>query len=372
MGGAVCVATCVIGCIPGVSCVLGCTFNCVPGVSCLIPCNPLSCGPTGCGPICSPICEPSICQPPVCEPPVCQPPACEPPACQPPACETPPACTPPTTKPPLCSCKTKIPKIPKIPGGITCTIGKVIGGGPTGGKGGVGGLPGMGGGTTGGTSSGGATCIGLAGGLGALAAGINRMAQGPAITTPAAVMVHGNQVALPSENYNIGQDNISQAPITPMAEQEIENAKDGGLIQHMAEGSKPDIHQGHAFGFYTPAMGLDPLKGAPSIMTHAKCGGKIVEHKPEFISEGGLHHFVKGGGTGTSDSIPAMLANGEFVIPADVVSGLGDGSNDSGAKILDEFLKTVRAHKHSHDAKQLPPDSKGPLGYLLEAKKKVK
>lgn len=32
---------------------------------------------------------------------------------------------------------------------------------------------------------------------------------------------------------------------------------------------------------------------------------------------------VKGPGTGTSDSIPAKLSNGEFVIPADVVSFLG-------------------------------------------------
>ena len=84
------------------------------------------------------------------------------------------------------------------------------------------------------------------------------------------------------------------------------------------------------------------------------------------------HRYVTGAGDGTSDSIPAMLANGEFVIPADVVSGLGNGSNDAGAKILDEFLKVVRDHKHKHDAKHLPPDSKGPLGYLLEAKKRVR
>jgi hypothetical protein len=67
-----------------------------------------------------------------------------------------------------------------------------------------------------------------------------------------------------------------------------------------------------------------------------------------------------------------MLANGEFVVPADVVSGLGNGSNDSGAKILDEFLATLRSHKQKHDAKDLPPDSKGPLAYLLEAKKRAK
>jgi len=54
-----------------------------------------------------------------------------------------------------------------------------------------------------------------------------------------------------------------------------------------------------------------------------------------------------------------------------VVSSLGNGSNNSGAKILDEFLATIRDHKQKHDSKQLPPDSKGALGYLLEAKRKV-
>jgi hypothetical protein len=97
------------------------------------------------------------------------------------------------------------------------------------------------------------------------------------------------------------------------------------------------------------------------------------EHVPEFYSEGGLNNrYVKGRGDGTSDDVPAMLANGEFVIPADVVSALGNGSNDSGSKVLDSFLETIRAHKQKHDAKHLPPDSKGPLAYLLAANKKVK
>ena len=109
----------------------------------------------------------------------------------------------------------------------------------------------------------------------------------------------------------------------------------------------------------------------------AKQGGHMVDdHKPQFFSEGGLgsmkNTYVKGAGDGTSDSIAAMLANGEFVIPADVVSSLGNGSNDSGAKVLDEFLKTIRAHKRKANPKGLPPDSKGALGYLAAAKKKVK
>jgi len=108
---------------------------------------------------------------------------------------------------------------------------------------------------------------------------------------------------------------------------------------------------------------------------HVADGGSIREHNPEFYSEGGLgslhNRYVKGNGDGTSDSVPAMLANGEFVLSADVVSDIGNGSNDAGAKILDEFMRTIREHKRNADARQLPPDSKGPLAYLLQAKKKV-
>ena len=99
------------------------------------------------------------------------------------------------------------------------------------------------------------------------------------------------------------------------------------------------------------------------------------EHVPEFYSEGGLksmdHTYVTGDGDGTSDSIPAMLANGEFVIPADVVASLGNGSNESGASVLDQFMKVIREHKRDAHPDHLPPDSKGPLAYLQEAQKKV-
>ena len=104
-------------------------------------------------------------------------------------------------------------------------------------------------------------------------------------------------------------------------------------------------------------------------------GGSIMGHNPEFFSEGGLssmeNRYVEGDGDGTSDEVPAMLANGEFVIPADVVSKLGNGSNEAGAGVLDQFLSEIRKHAHSNGEK-LPPESKGPLGYLLDAKRKVK
>lgn len=66
-------------------------------------------------------------------------------------------------------------------------------------------------------------------------------------------------------------------------------------------------------------------------------------------SDGG--RMLKGAGDGMSDSIPgviagkrpARLADGEFVVPADVVSHLGNGSTDAGAKQLYRMMDKVRA-----------------------------
>lgn len=65
-------------------------------------------------------------------------------------------------------------------------------------------------------------------------------------------------------------------------------------------------------------------------------------------SDGG--RLLKGPGDGMSDDIPAKigrkqparLADGEFVVPADVVSGIGNGSTDAGAKRLYQMMDRVR------------------------------
>ena len=180
-------------------------------------------------------------------------------------------------------------------------------------------------------------------------------------------------------NLTPGLTSRESATINPYGAQfEMPAAKAGGLIQHYYGGGDVDINpempnpgqrpmlmHGHPGANLAPPSAHSMLNVAP----HFADGG----HVPEFYSEGGMHNrFVKGEGDGTSDDVPAMLANGEFVIPADVVSSLGNGSNDSGAKVLDSFLETIRAHKTAHDPKKLPPDSKGALGYLADAHKKVK
>ena len=68
---------------------------------------------------------------------------------------------------------------------------------------------------------------------------------------------------------------------------------------------------------------------------------------------GGTPRFLSGGGDGMSDDIPAVigdkqparLADGEFVIPADVVSHLGNGSSKAGAKRLYEMMADIRRER---------------------------
>ena len=59
---------------------------------------------------------------------------------------------------------------------------------------------------------------------------------------------------------------------------------------------------------------------------------------------------IEGAGDGMSDMVPAslgqeqdvLLSDGEFVVPADVVSGIGNGSSDAGSNKLEEMMDRVR------------------------------
>jgi len=85
---------------------------------------------------------------------------------------------------------------------------------------------------------------------------------------------------------------------------------------------------------------------------------------------GGLGKHVRGPGTGQSDDIPAMLADGEYVFDADTVSALGDGSNKAGAEMLDKMREAIREHKRSAPINKIPPKAKNPLSYLKDGNRK--
>jgi hypothetical protein len=76
----------------------------------------------------------------------------------------------------------------------------------------------------------------------------------------------------------------------------------------------------------------------------------------------GLPRDVTGTGDGMSDSVPATiegvqearLADGEFVIPADVVADIGNGSSDAGSKKLYDMMDRIR--KARHGTTEQPPE----------------
>jgi hypothetical protein len=68
------------------------------------------------------------------------------------------------------------------------------------------------------------------------------------------------------------------------------------------------------------------------------------------LAQGGEARYLQGGTDGMSDEIPAQigenqpaaLSHGEFVVPADVVSHLGNGNSDAGARKLYEMMDRIR------------------------------
>ena len=107
-------------------------------------------------------------------------------------------------------------------------------------------------------------------------------------------------------------------------------------------------------GDYNAMLAMNQLRGTPN----ANYAGGGIANLGGY-SDGG--RMLKGPGDGMSDSIPATiqgkqparLADNEFVVPADVVSHLGNGSSDAGAKKLYAMMDKVRKAR-TGKAKQAP------------------
>jgi hypothetical protein len=77
--------------------------------------------------------------------------------------------------------------------------------------------------------------------------------------------------------------------------------------------------------------------------------------KSELMPQGEQNiGLIEGEGGGMDDMVDGQLGDqqkvalspGEYIVPADVVSNLGDGNNEQGAAIMDDFLSRVRVEKH--------------------------
>jgi hypothetical protein len=192
-------------------------------------------------------------------------------------------------------------------------------------------------------------------------------------------------------------------------------------LPKFAESKNPFLSMGSRKATSTEPAKLPQLK--PGLTAHAKGGlpDKYAKaapkgHNPEFIT-GLTGFYANGKGTGQSDDIPAMLHDGDYVMDADTVAALGDGSskagaltladfqkqvpheykeggnavpakiadgeyvfpeplvtalgggdNKKGAQMLDAMREEIRAHKRSAPTSKIPPKAKSPLDYLKMVK----
>ena len=90
----------------------------------------------------------------------------------------------------------------------------------------------------------------------------------------------------------------------------------------------------------------------------------MVQGRMDFRQGAAVH----GEGDGQSDDIPAMLADGEYVIDSETVAQIGNGSTKAGAQALDKFRESIRAHKRSAPINKIPPKTKVLTSYLKGAK----
>lgn len=99
--------------------------------------------------------------------------------------------------------------------------------------------------------------------------------------------------------------------------------------------------------------------------------------QPVTAAHGGIMqaakgHYLRGGTDGMADELdtsidgeqPAKLSHGEFVVPADVVSHLGNGNSDAGAKKLYQMMDKIRIARTGtkEQGKRIDPDKFLPGG----------
>jgi hypothetical protein len=152
-----------------------------------------------------------------------------------------------------------------------------------------------------------------------------------------------------------------------------------GDVDWLTYGTRPELN----FFDYSPRTGPAPVAqpAAPAPVTQPvpnnPAGPAMYVPDDMRFAEGGAFAAKRGGlsrrtefavngpGTGRSDDIPAVLSDGEYVIDAETVALLGDGSSKAGAKKLDELRVKVRKHKGKKLAKgRFSANAKNPEAYL--------
>ena len=152
-------------------------------------------------------------------------------------------------------------------------------------------------------------------------------------------------VTMPGADYRAGVDrefdyfNRSGGLMSLQQGGAVKNDKqvvDDAIMAVKGQSPNPEM----ALGEYLNRFGEESLRSLVSAVR----SGEVD------VSAGRTEGTVRGAGDGMEDLVPAnlegkqdvLLSEGEFVVPADVVSGIGNGSTDAGADRLYDMLDRVR------------------------------
>ena len=212
----------------------------------------------------------------------------------------------------------------------------------------------------------------------------------------------GSQTPRNLAGINSAGQGIMQAPIDPKTLTMGENFSLAGkgftnlgseagreaFVKGLAPGGKGTVGDVFKYSFAgaSPLLAQDPYEykkktgkiknydydpGTQDVSYRTGARGEDTDElryfRPRFFAMGGLANlnnrgeYLKGMGDGMSDTIPAninnvqeaALSDGEFVIPADVVSHLGNGSSNAGAKRLYAMMDNIRKERTGKE-KQAP------------------
>jgi hypothetical protein len=144
---------------------------------------------------------------------------------------------------------------------------------------------------------------------------------------------------------------------------EVVPARAGGMMNSYAAGGLAAFKAGGR-PKARPLMDDKGLAGSPYYEFMGERGSNLEAAEKNFAAGGRTPSngkFLMGDGDGMSDNIPATiadkqparLADGEFVIPADVVSHIGNGSSKAGAQKLYKMMADIRKER-TGKTKQAP------------------
>jgi len=115
--------------------------------------------------------------------------------------------------------------------------------------------------------------------------------------------------------------------------------------------TSPQAQSLHATWYGQPHYSATQLANITGITPEQAAASSVLQYSaPVVAAQGGIMRLQGGGeitgpGTGTSDSIPARLSDGEFVMTADAVRGIGNGNRDLGAArmydLMSRYERTV-------------------------------